>query len=269
MRNRLLYGLMCFVAAVGFAGAYVHADDTVPISKESGEAYNDGRKLFDEGKFSEAAVLFRNAVELDERNTAALFAQGLALYRMKKYEDAVRVLNRLLDREPGHEKALRLLPTVLATLGQQDEALHAYDHGISRFPDNYWFYYGKAKVYIGLGNNSEAAKALEQAVERAPGLIELYETLASVYAAQGKMEKAFGTAQTILGKNPRNPRALVISADYKRMTGRLEEALEDYRIAAESIETRAYAEHYIMEIRRTLEEREIEKEFEERTGQNN
>ena len=237
--------------------------ETEALSEESGAAYREGKALFGTGNYADAAERFGEAYGLDERNTAALFARGLSFYRLKEYGEAAAVMNLVLGNDPAHEKALRLLPAALASTGRLREALTAYDRGIGRFPDSYWFYYGKAKAHIGLGENKEAVPLLEQAIRMAPGRLDIIETLASVYAALGKMDKAFEQAQVILGTNPRHPQARVIAADYKRLTGRLDEALEDYGVAAGNIETKAYAEHYMADIRRTLEERAIEKEYEE------
>ena len=151
---------------------------------------------------------------------------------------------------------------------KNDSALAAYDAGIEKIPGNYQLMYGKALLLMKMERNSEAIPLLVEASMLQPGNVDILEKLAYAYRESGDTEHAFETAQIIVGKSAGNGHAYAIIGDYHRMRAEYDDALEAYAVAARNIETKAYAEHYISVIKQTLEEIEIEKEFDERLKNN-
>ncbi|HDY89854.1 MAG TPA: tetratricopeptide repeat protein [bacterium] len=263
--NRFICVLLCavmFLLIQMINTAYSQENDVV--NEESGKEYRNGRKLFKEGNYSQSIEHFKKAYMLDERNITSLFAHGLALYKLQKFKEASEKFLLVLTKEPNNEKALKMLPLAFTNDGETEKALAAYDSGIEANPGDYYFYQGKARIYIDLQKYEEAIKLLNKAIEIEPQRIELYETIAYVYRDMGMNDEAHKAALKVLEKSKNNARALVIVADYKRLSGKYEEALEDYELAARNIETKAYAEHFIEVINQKLEEIEIEKEYEAR-----
>ncbi len=242
----------------------VHAAEEVIVNKESGEEYREGISLLNAKKYSQAVEHFQRAYELDNRNINALFAHGLALSEMKKFREAAVKFQLVLENDSKHEKALKMLPAVLADAGESEKAIAAYDKGIETMPESYFFYWGKAAEYMKLNRFEDAVPLLISAAEKAPQRIEIQEKLAYVYRESGRLDESYSTALSILEKNKNNVHARIIAADYKRLTGKLEEALKDYEVAVKDIETKAYAEHFIEVINQKLEEMEIEKEYRSR-----
>lgn len=242
----------------------VVGQEKVTVNEESGTAYRAGLEHYAQGQFAQAIRYFEEAYRLDERNISALFAHGLALERQKKYKDSAAMFEKVLEKEPSHEKALRILPIAYTNAGDTDSALAAYDRGIKALPGNYSFYLAKARMLIKLKRLKDAIPLVEKAHEIEPDRIEIDETLAQVYAEDGRMDEAFETATRVLARDAGNVRAHVIAGDYMRLKGKLKEALEHYRIAAKDIEIKAYAEHFIEVLEQKLEEKDIEKEYDKR-----
>jgi len=242
----------------------VAQDNKVVVSEESGAEYRAGLEHFKKREYTEAIPRFAKAYELDGRNIAALFAQGLALNNSGSYAEAAKILKLVLEKDPDHGKALLLYPITLERSEQLDEALAAYDAGIGKKPKDYNFYWGKARVYIRKKDSEKAVAALVKALELQPGNLKMRALLAQTYADLGRMEDAAREARKVLEKDANHARARVVVADYLRMAGKYEEAMEEYTLAARTIETKAYAEHYIEVIKQRLEEIEIEKEWEAR-----
>jgi predicted Zn-dependent protease len=155
------------------------------------------------------------------------------------------------------------LSSALSGAGEKDKALAAYDKGIQSFPKNPAFRLGKAKTLIEMKKYEEATVLLNKILETNPERMDVLETLAYTYRDMGKMKEANEAAQKILARNKNHARVRIIAADYKRISGKLDEALADYQLAAKSIETKAYAEHFISVIKQQLDEAQIEKEYEE------
>ena len=237
------------------------------VNDESGAAYRTGLELYAQGQYPQAIRSFQEAYRLDERNVSALFAHGLALVKQKKHKEAAALFEKVLEKEPLHEKALRMLPVAYANAGDNDGALAAYDRGIKAIPGNYSFYLAKARMLIKLKRLKDAIPLVEKAREIDPGRVEIEETLAQAYAEDGRMDEAFGIASRILAKDAGNVRAHVIAGDYLRLKGNLKEAIEHYRIAVKDIETKAYAEHFIEVLEQKIEEKEVEKEYEKKLAE--
>jgi tetratricopeptide (TPR) repeat protein len=236
----------------------------VSVSPESGTVYREGLEQFNAAHYEEALDRFEEAYRLDQRNINALFARSLALVRLGKHTEAVEILREVLARDEHFEKAHQLLPVALANAGDLEGALAAYDSGIELVGNNTSLVLGKAVLLTKMDRNADAVKVLEQANEREPDRTEILEKLAYAYRETGDLESAFAASQKILAHIPDHALALVIIGDYYRLRGEYPAALDAYRKAENDIEMKAYAEHYIEEINRILEELEIEREFEER-----
>jgi tetratricopeptide (TPR) repeat protein len=234
------------------------------VNEESGTLYREGLTLFNSGKFDEAAGLFEKSYAADERNINALFANGLALSRSGKNKEAAEIFTAVLEKDPTHENALKMLPASYERDGQIEQALAAYDKGIEASPNTYISYYGKAVLQIKLTKYEEAIELLKKAVALQPKMIEIHEKLLYAYRESGDLENAKKTADSIVTQDENNGRARLVIADYYRMNQQYDEAMTQYELAASNIETKAYAEHYIEVIKQTLEEIEIEEEYQAR-----
>ncbi|MFC1693053.1 tetratricopeptide repeat protein [Candidatus Latescibacterota bacterium] len=240
------------------------AQEPVVVNTESGAEYNKGLELYNKRNYTEAITFFEKAYQLDDKNIAAVFAHGLALNGLKKYREAAEKFRFVLEKEPGHQKALIAYPAALYMSGQEVKALAAYDKGIKLLPEEDALYYGRSFIYYKQKKYKDAVDGLVRAVELKSRELKYQFLLAQTYQDMGRMEDAYTTAMKILNINKNHARARIIAADYKRISGKLEDALKEYELAAKNIETKAYAEYFIEVIKQQLEEIEIEKEWEAR-----
>ena len=79
----------------------------------------------------------------------------------------------------------------------------------------------------------------------------------------GQTKEAAQAAENVIELNKNHARAHIIIADHNRRSGRLKDALSHYRISAQSLDTRAYAEYYIDVLTDQLEEKRVEQEYQE------
>ncbi|MCE5249710.1 tetratricopeptide repeat protein [bacterium] len=263
----ILAGTMVVLFLAPFSDIRGAQESDVVVNRESGDEYRDGLALYKKNDFKGALAHFERAYALDGRNINAQFACGLSLNGLKRYKEAAEAFARVIESDPANEKALRMLPVALDNAGDTGSALTAYDRGIEALPGNFYLRYGKALLYMKLGQQKNALPLLKKADELNPGKIEVLEKILIAYSDLGDIENAYKTAQIILTKDPGHARARVAVADYLRFNKKYREAIEEYTIASKNLETKAYAEHYIDVIRQTLEELDIEKEFEARQKQ--
>ena len=92
--NRLLYILMLFLA-VSLGEAAAHTDK---------EEVRAGNRHFDDGEYSEAIIDYLSALEKDSLSLAANYNLASALYEMEDYEQAQKVMEKIMSlaAESGH-----------------------------------------------------------------------------------------------------------------------------------------------------------------------
>lgn len=263
-KNEILITITVTLLIAVFIGTAFGQQTTLVVNSESGEVYREGLALFKKGNYEQAAELFNTSYQNDRRNINALFAYGMSLNKLGKFTDAAQSFKQVIAKDNGHIKAHWLLPVALANAGKTDEAIAAYDAGISALPDNYNLIIGKATLLIKLGRHKDAIPVLNKAAELDTDKIDALEKLMFVYRELGDVNNAYSSAQKVLKKDDKHARAFLAVGDYHRSEERYEEAINAYNIAAKNIDTKAYAEHYIDVIKQTLDEIEIEKEYQAR-----
>lgn len=256
---------VCILTIIFFYGAAVFslAGEPVTVNKESGAAYSIGISFYNAGEYERSLELFQKAYNLDQRNVSALFTHGLALNKLNRFAEAVGMYEKVLEQEPEHEKALKVLVGAHESAGDNEKALAACDRGIAAKPDEEYFPLAKARILMKLDNFEDAVPLLEKAHELEPDNLDITEILMQSLAEVSRIDEAYEHAQEILEQDEDNARAHMVAGDYKRLKGDLEEALEEYDAASQDIETKAYAEHYKEVVEQQLEEKEIEEEYEE------
>ena len=259
IRTVLIYCMVFFLLT-----AAASAQSGIAVNEESAVVYREGLSLFNGRKYGEAVAKFKESYALDNRNLNALFAQGLAENRAGDNTAASATFSAVLEIEPTHEKALKMLPTALTEAGEFEAAFAAYDRGMAAMPDSAYFYLGKAVAYLKEEQYKDAIPLLSKASELEQKNADILVRLMFAYREFGDMAKATDTAKKVLALDGGHAQARVIVADYFRENERYEDALAEYELASRNIETKAYAEHYIEQINQTLEELEIEREYQAR-----
>src|ERR1700722_5597086 len=65
----------------------------------------NGNKFFDKGKFKEASIMYRRALQKDLRSGEAYYRLGLADLKLSAYGDASRMLRRAVELQPNNADA--------------------------------------------------------------------------------------------------------------------------------------------------------------------
>jgi tetratricopeptide (TPR) repeat protein len=75
------------------------------------------------GRFSEALHIFQPIMSIDPLSVLSYKRASRFFYRIERFENAITYLNRILELEPNDYETLTILGSVLAELGNYDEAL--------------------------------------------------------------------------------------------------------------------------------------------------
>jgi tetratricopeptide (TPR) repeat protein len=74
-----------------------------------------GNKYFQNGKYKEASILYRRALQFDPKSAEAYYRLGLVDLALRDYGDAARALERATSLEPGNEDATVALAELYIT----------------------------------------------------------------------------------------------------------------------------------------------------------
>jgi len=217
-----------------------------------------GNRYFAEGKYSSAAIEFRNAADLDNswgearKRLAEAYAHmgdaprafpeyvraadllpndvdlqltaGTYLLAARKPEDALARADKALALQPDNIQGHLLRGNALAGLSSFDDALKAIEEAIRLDPERGTTFTQLGLVEFARGRRAEAETAFTKAVELAPKSVETYLALGNFYWSIGKAaetEKAFQGALAVDRKNSIANRAM---AAFAIATGRYREA---------------------------------------------
>jgi tetratricopeptide (TPR) repeat protein len=92
-------------------------------------------KYYESGHLEEAQQLYREVLERDPEEAAALHGLGLLAYKMRQCEEAANYLRRATARVPGSAAYHSNLAVVLASLGRDDEAFAEARQALELRPD--------------------------------------------------------------------------------------------------------------------------------------
>lgn len=131
---------------------------------------NKGLDLLNKGKFEDALKVFDKILKKNSNDDVILTKKGLVLKEIGRYDEAIESLTKALTINPNLSEALCTLGNVYEKLGDLKNALGSYEKSITIDPENAisWVYKGNI-LYI-LGKIQEAVECFDTALKFNPNL---------------------------------------------------------------------------------------------------
>src|SRR4051794_36229431 len=126
----------------------------------------DAEKYAAAGKYQEAVIQFRNALEIDPRFATAHYELGCAYIALKIPDAAFRELNEAVTLDPSNYDAQVKLATLLVGRGQLDQAQLFAQKVLAAEP-------GNARAHAILGEKHALAGDYSKAIEEFKKVVEL------------------------------------------------------------------------------------------------
>jgi arylsulfatase A-like enzyme/tetratricopeptide (TPR) repeat protein len=160
------------------------------------------------------------------------FKRAVARRREGRDEQAVVELRVVLADSPGMLDAWESLGLSLARLGKEREAIRALEKAVALDPASPSAHLALARIHALAGRPELVEAHAEAATARGPG--EAYELLAELRLRQGRLEEAAACARRSLEADARRVVGHVVLGTVARRAGRCEDAIGEYRRAAEA-----------------------------------
>ena len=165
-----------------------------------------------QGRIDDAISLFREQIKASPQDPVAYLRLGLILRRASKLDEARKAFEEAQRLAPENPIAL----TQLVDLDIQNKAFGAAVERIKaelqRSPQSSVLNFLEGKVYAAQGEWNRAESSLTHAIELDPNFSSAYGLLITTYLARNELPQAIAQLQTVLAKNPKDVRALMLSA---------------------------------------------------------
>ncbi|HUU39656.1 MAG TPA: tetratricopeptide repeat protein, partial [Desulfatiglandales bacterium] len=152
----------------------------------------DGVEAFDVADYEKAVTSFKKAIELEPENLEFQYHLGLTYSAMQKQEDALKVFESIVDKEPVRFlKACFDIAAIYASQGKHREAIDALSFAEDIEPTEARIYLEKGYAYQKLKDYGMAIENFNKAKDFNPSMLQVaYYNIAAVYAESEDFDKA-------------------------------------------------------------------------------
>lgn len=170
-----------------------------PLPLNSKEVIDEGIKLYNEDKFDEALVKFKQVSRSDTNYVWAKYETALTYHAKKQYDEAIKLCKEGIKLNTYHDLMFyNILGTAYDYKGDKEKALTTYDEALVKFPASFKLYFEKAGVYLNHKDYPEAVKNYQKAISLNFMHFGSHYNLGRIYAANGYTTQAALCFQTAL-----------------------------------------------------------------------
>ncbi|CAD8164774.1 unnamed protein product [Paramecium octaurelia] len=131
-------------------------------NKNTDALYSQGIILYNGDQFTEALKSFEKFIELDPQHTSAMLYLALSFGQLNRYQDAIQIFGKLLQINPKDAAIWNNKGIACRELKQYQQALVCFDKALEINPTNPLYKINKALIMIEI-NKPEGLKLLQKA----------------------------------------------------------------------------------------------------------
>ncbi|MCU7841647.1 MAG: tetratricopeptide repeat protein [Candidatus Thiodiazotropha sp. (ex Troendleina suluensis)] len=165
--------------------------------------YYRGVSLQERGLASQSVADLEKALTLKSDSIEALVALAKSYFALKKPDDALQRIDRVVETNPNHFLAINLKGEVHLSQKQLSEAENAFKQVIAIKPEWPTPYRNLVKIRLLEGKKAEAVALLKQGFDKTEDPV-LGVELANISTMTGQQGEAVQIYQSILEKNPKH-----------------------------------------------------------------
>jgi tetratricopeptide (TPR) repeat protein len=175
----------------------------IDSKKIEAENWNDeGLAFYKLGKYDEAINAWYKALKLNPEDATAWVNIGCTLGKQGEHSEANKAFNNAIEINPEFAGAWSNKGYALDNLGKYYEALQAYDKAVGLDPDDALAWDNMAHTLIDLGRYSEALNAVDEAIEANPKIAKAWSRRAYVLEQEGRYDEALEACGISLEVDP-------------------------------------------------------------------
>ena len=198
----------------------------------------------EQAQMDEARKILEEGIEITQRSVQAVLSLGNFYILTGKPELAEPLFQEALRKEPGHVEARIALGWLFTHLGRRTEADAAFRAAGTQRPDDPDSAGALATYYVHVGDLTAATRELERITANSKSTV-LLNRLAVLYHLAGRKEDAQRLVRNILGQNPQDVRARLLSGVLLLESGGARQAANDFADLVESRNDLALAHYFL------------------------
>jgi len=164
--------------------------------------------------FREALYFFKNCLLEDTEDYPALYNLLYCYEQLKETDEAISVLNDLLEKDPYNEIAWHQLGKIFTSNGNFKEALSAFDFAIISDDSFTGAYIEKGKLLLQNGRINEAIENFELALNFSDTSAFIYQSIGSCHEKLGNDKLALNFYLKAIKVEPNNEKAWIALVSY-------------------------------------------------------
>ncbi|WP_346235813.1 tetratricopeptide repeat protein [Lysinibacillus telephonicus] len=201
------------------------------ISDQNNQAY----ELLEKEEYDEALVLLDSVLEKESENDTALANKGWILLETGRYEEAVKLYKKSLEIEPNDTSEYIFLGNAYYGLGKYEEAIDTYKEvpkiGVNK--DNAIVYYQLGVSYYDLENYADSIFNFNQYLKFIPYDLDAYWYLVYAYEYSGNLKLTLEYLDKLIAIDP-SISGPIYKGDLLSYYGNYSEALAVYEEVIEN-----------------------------------
>lgn len=133
---------------------------------------NQGKELYRDGKFEEAATFYRDAIRTHPNDLdisiAASTELGRSLLALKRYDEAITLLNQTVQKIPSGMDTWEILGETYTEAHRPEEAVDAFKQVLALEPTRVHTHLMLGQAYDNMGKKAEAKAEWDQVIALDP-----------------------------------------------------------------------------------------------------
>jgi tetratricopeptide (TPR) repeat protein len=162
----------------------------------------EGLALHRQGRLEEARRLYQKALQRDPRNFDALFLLGTLTAQLGQAEAAATLLGRAVRANPRVAAAQSSLGAALNLLERHAEALASLDAAVALDPALPEAHFNRGLALAALGRREDAVAAFDAAIARAPGYAKAYHNRGAALRELKRYDEAIASFDRAVALQP-------------------------------------------------------------------
>lgn len=164
--------------------------EDVDLNVASDEVTSEADRLFDAGRYLEAAQAYQRALRSNPKNGHALMGLGDSYLNMGRAEQAIDTFKQLVRIRPRDSEAHFSLGDAYTYLGRYGESLDPFKRAIALRSNYAEAYFGLGDAYRYLEIYEQAEANLLQAIKLKPDFADALYSLGLLYLSMGNTDGA-------------------------------------------------------------------------------
>jgi len=177
-----------------------------PVAVSKGK---EGLKLFQAGKYGEAAEKFTEGISKGEANTFLYYYRGLSYEKSGQIEKALGDYKKAIELKPDFVLPYSRLGIIYAKEKDYEQAVEFYKKSFELGSKDVTTLYNYGVVLVNIGCSQEAKSVFEKLISLDENYADAYYHLGIIYLGQGDSARAKELLQKFVEMDPENSKAAV------------------------------------------------------------